>query len=347
MRCVPAGETGTPLGNVRLLVNRSPTITTMRYQADSNGLYLGGCGFGDEKHVARIAPGAKRAIYDIVVSVITPHLRLMNDGKTPFLGDFKEAVREAVKKAANAAYRNMVRPPRKMSFKDAAWQVMEDAYNKASNNGELPANARQIMYAARGAILALTGKEKLDDHYFTQTLLPDYIREHPDKCRNWDVVFDARGHFVEPHTNRSSAMNRSYKKRSSRSPSGSPAKVIGCGSSERPRANPFDFVRAILERQDDPVASGELDIADYNPYIVNRACSFRIDALPVVQLLNKRPWFSGCSIQDFALSHQETSHKRRRVVDRGRQAARGRGARHGGLRVRSAEGRGDGARARR
>jgi hypothetical protein len=46
VRCVPAGETGTPLGNVRLLVNRSPTITTMRYYADSNGLYLGGCGSG-------------------------------------------------------------------------------------------------------------------------------------------------------------------------------------------------------------------------------------------------------------------------------------------------------------
>jgi hypothetical protein len=38
---------------------------------------------------------------------------------------------------------------------------MPDAYRIASTNGTLPANARQIMYAARTAILELTGKTKL------------------------------------------------------------------------------------------------------------------------------------------------------------------------------------------
>src|SRR5262249_46791833 len=36
--------------------------------------------------------------------------------------------------------------------------------------------------------------------YFSQTLLPDYIEEHGV---SWNVVRDARGHFEEPHTNRS------------------------------------------------------------------------------------------------------------------------------------------------
>ena len=58
------------------------------------------------------------------------------------------------------------------------------------------------MYAARPAILKLTGRDKIDDKYFTQTLLPDYVEEHPIETRDWDVVFDARGHFVEPHTGR-------------------------------------------------------------------------------------------------------------------------------------------------
>jgi hypothetical protein len=40
----------------------------------------------------------------------------------------------------------------------------------------------------------------LDDQYFTQTLLPDYLTENPQTTSNWDVVFDARGHFAEPHT---------------------------------------------------------------------------------------------------------------------------------------------------
>ena len=68
---------------------------------------------------------------------------------------------------------------RSVTLKDAAWAAIPDAYMKASANNALPAKARQVMYAARGKIQALTGKS-LDDRYFTQTLLPDYIAEHPE-----------------------------------------------------------------------------------------------------------------------------------------------------------------------
>jgi hypothetical protein len=50
------------------------------------------------------------------------------------------------------------------------------------------------MYAARPHIQKVTGKP-LNDAYFTQTLLPDYIEENGVE---WDVVYDARGHFTEP-----------------------------------------------------------------------------------------------------------------------------------------------------
>jgi hypothetical protein len=87
---------------------------------------------------------------------------------------------------------------RQITIKEAAWQVMETAYLKASGGGRLPANARQIMYAARPKILELTGKEALDDAYFTQTLLPDYVAGQGLEDM-WDVVYDGRGHFTEPH----------------------------------------------------------------------------------------------------------------------------------------------------
>jgi hypothetical protein len=74
---------------------------------------------------------------------------------------------------------------------------MEQAYLAASANGTLPANPRQVMYAARPDILAITGKDSLDSQYFCQTLLVDYIREHN---LDWDLASDDRGHFVEPHT---------------------------------------------------------------------------------------------------------------------------------------------------
>ena len=85
--------------------------------------------------------------------------------------------------------------------REAAWLVMPRAYLKASSGGTLPAHARQIMYAARGEIQRLTGR-RLDDQYFTQQLLPDFMNEHPSATAEWDVVFDTRGHFHEPHTGR-------------------------------------------------------------------------------------------------------------------------------------------------
>jgi hypothetical protein len=201
-RCKRAPESSSPHGDVILLVNRSPTISRMRYQADSAGFYLDGCGLGDERYSDRISSSAKRATYTMIISLIAPYIRLMNDGKTPLLSDFRKVVAKAAAKAANAAYRHMARPPARVSIKDAAWEVMQDAYMAASDNGRLPANARQVMYAARPMILEMTGREKLDDKRFTQELLPDYVRGHAEECETWDVVFDARGHFVEPHTGR-------------------------------------------------------------------------------------------------------------------------------------------------
>jgi hypothetical protein len=77
---------------------------------------------------------------------------------------------------------------------------MKEAYMAASNNNTLPATAQQVFYQARPKIMELTERPP-NRVYFTQTLLPDYIEAHPRECVDWDVVFDARGHILEPHTN--------------------------------------------------------------------------------------------------------------------------------------------------
>lgn len=91
----------------------------------------------------------------------------------------------------------------RLDLKEAAFYVMEEAYNETSDNGRLPATARQIMYKARPQVLALTGgKIWKNSAYFTQTLLPNFVEAYPEITATWDVVYDARGHFLEPHTNR-------------------------------------------------------------------------------------------------------------------------------------------------
>src|SRR5262249_24593978 len=145
----------------------------------------------------------KTGRYTLTISIITPYLQLANDGKTPALACLSRPIAEVVKKAANAAYRAMAKPFRPISIKDAAWNIMESAYLMASDGGKLPANPGQDMYEARPQILKASGAENLGDAYFTQTLLPDFMETNPDRCADWDLAWDARGHFTEPHTRRS------------------------------------------------------------------------------------------------------------------------------------------------
>jgi hypothetical protein len=93
------------------------------------------------------------------------------------------------------------RAPRVVSLKEAVYEAMPQAYALVSDNGALPANARQLMYAARPLVLERTGGRTWSgDAYFTQTLLPDYLDDPDTKTAGWDIVYDDRGHFAEPHT---------------------------------------------------------------------------------------------------------------------------------------------------
>jgi hypothetical protein len=96
----------------------------------------------------------------------------------------------------------MTKEPR-TSQKEAAWQVMAECYAAASGGKRnLPTKARQIYYSARPKIMELTDDKHLAYNYFSQVLLPNYIEEHPEGTKHWNVVYDSRGSFEEPHTNR-------------------------------------------------------------------------------------------------------------------------------------------------
>jgi hypothetical protein len=177
-----------------LTINRTPSLARVHARWRKNEILFVGCGLG----VYVPAPGGT---YRVHISVITPHILLTTDGKAPDLEPYEDRIAAAILAACRQAHRAS-RPNRRISTKDAAWLVMERAYMEASSGGTLPANARQIMYAARGEILQITGEEKLNDDYFTQRILPDYLDAYPEETASWDVVFDDRGALTEPHTRR-------------------------------------------------------------------------------------------------------------------------------------------------
>jgi DNA topoisomerase 6 subunit A-like protein len=114
--------------------------------------------------------------------------------------------RKAEERSRNAVLSRRMRlmPSYRVTLREAAFDVMEDAYRAASDGGTLPVKPRQIMYAARPEILKQTGERSLNGTYFSQTLLIDYMEEHD--CSDWDIIWDARGHFAEPHTRREVAL---------------------------------------------------------------------------------------------------------------------------------------------
>jgi hypothetical protein len=178
--------------DVHLLVNCTPITGQYKTWKEKNDIRLFGCGLSRRFELPK-------GFYDITINIITPYCPITTEGKEPDLSRFLRQIIQTVTKAAKRA-RAAIPPNRTITLKDAAWKVMEEAYLEASTDGTLPANARQIMYRARGPILAMTGKPSLDDKYFTQTLLPDFMTEKPNLTADWDVVFDNRGKMVEPHT---------------------------------------------------------------------------------------------------------------------------------------------------
>ena len=58
-------------------------------------------------------------------------------------------------------------------------------------------------FTTRRALISCASPESTrSNSAFTQSLLIDYMNDHPDECAEWDVVFSDRGHFTEPHTGR-------------------------------------------------------------------------------------------------------------------------------------------------
>jgi hypothetical protein len=92
---------------------------------------------------------------------------------------------------------------REMSAKEASWLVMKEAHAHVTGNRPSdPAHARQIMYAVRKRMQKHTSKCWKKSSTFTQRYLPEFQEKHPQDTAARYVVYDARGHYKEPHTDK-------------------------------------------------------------------------------------------------------------------------------------------------
>jgi Protein of unknown function C-terminus (DUF2399) len=146
--------------------------------------------FTDRGKSAVALPAAVHEALARGIAAVTKHWKAMKKQK-----DRDERVR-----ARDREHDLKQRQRQYLNVKQAAYEVMAEAYAQASGRLGL-GNARQIMYVARPLVLELTGgKIWKKSSYFTQKLLPNFIDAHPDLTATWIVVFDDRGHLLEPHT---------------------------------------------------------------------------------------------------------------------------------------------------
>ena len=137
--------------------------------------------------------------------VIQPKLGELLLAATKWWTRFKMKLKREQRANARQYQREMAMAKRTVLTAKAACElpgIMSAAYWHVAGPENLPANARQIMYAIRPVLIELMGKEKpwKNDDTFVQGILPDYIRDHPVETEKWDVVYDDRGHFDEPFT---------------------------------------------------------------------------------------------------------------------------------------------------
>ncbi len=102
-------------------------------------------------------------------------------------------IRQPVARARRAAamYRE-----RSVRAADVAPDILPKAYVKASDNGRLPVPIRQFYYAARQEFIERTGTP------IGYTTFCTNARKYEATYRpsNWRILYDDRGHLVEPHT---------------------------------------------------------------------------------------------------------------------------------------------------
>jgi DNA topoisomerase VI subunit B len=184
-------------------LNFSPTLKPSSYEVDEAVQHM------------RIDPGDPVVL---VVHLVKPRFEFVDRGKTRvtlssdmyrdvFSGiasvakKWKKAKRQADRedRLSQRQINEMRRRPPRVTIRQVVYDELPNAYKIVSDDGRYHANARQLFYQVRPQVIERTGEPWNNSSYFTQTLLKDYIEEYsPD----WRVVWDARGHIREPHTNK-------------------------------------------------------------------------------------------------------------------------------------------------
>jgi hypothetical protein len=177
-------------------VNRTPITADLeafhqkKQEGGKRAVGLIGCGLS-----AYIADTARPV--RLAVSIITPYMPIISDGKTPdfsrFGGKILEAAEPVVRRARRVAAKT--RPSGKECLKDLILKNLEAEAQRASDNGRLRFSIRQLFYGIRPHVLAAFNEEPRYG-YFSKVVAAYESRHGEIK----GMYRDNRGTIYHPHT---------------------------------------------------------------------------------------------------------------------------------------------------
>jgi hypothetical protein len=177
-----AGETA-----LTVLVNRTPVTGEIEAARDKRDINAFGCGLADT-----IAQAPKDAEFSIWLSVITPYMPIVSDGKEPDLGPFYSQICEAVAKAVKKARRPSATDKR--TQKEIVLDNLDAVIADVSGDGQYRFNERQIFYALRPIVRdELEAELKIGN--FKQ-IITDYEFEYGEIP---GMYREPRGSIYHPH----------------------------------------------------------------------------------------------------------------------------------------------------
>jgi hypothetical protein len=87
----------------------------------------------------------------------------------------------------------------RVNFTDVAHKILPAGYAHASGDGKYTVDKRQFYYAVRDEFLKATGRE-ITANYFSQTVLVQYMNQHPAETAGWKITASPRGTLTIPNT---------------------------------------------------------------------------------------------------------------------------------------------------
>lgn len=172
------------------MVNKTPVTDDFSVKFYKKEWSISGC------NIVRYVDKKCKIKPSIGVNISCPYMPITTDGKAPDFSPIKSDLTTLIEKVVNSINRGYseANTKKKRTEKEIVTQYLQRAIDKASNNGQLRYQERQLYYAVRPYVMEELGKELSAGNF--KTIISDIENELGEDLPR--IIRKNRGVFVHP-----------------------------------------------------------------------------------------------------------------------------------------------------